>query len=117
MARNPGTRQNGGSFDEATIEAVWQKGRPVPGYEDPPLSFRPFLRQHQPCFDGLAEAYLVCEQCAFRERRTKCEQRGINLVGIQVDLCVGERRGELLDAIGRTAARQFVREVLGVIVG
>jgi hypothetical protein len=32
MARNSGTRQDGRSFDEATIEAVWQKGRPVPGY-------------------------------------------------------------------------------------
>jgi 5-methylcytosine-specific restriction endonuclease McrA len=28
MARNPNTRTDGGSFDEATIEAVWQKGTP-----------------------------------------------------------------------------------------
>ena len=26
MARNTGTRTDGGLFDEATIEAVWQKG-------------------------------------------------------------------------------------------
>lgn len=32
MARNPGTNRNGGSFDAATIEAVWQKGKLVPGY-------------------------------------------------------------------------------------
>lgn len=32
MARNPGSRQNGGSFDEATIEAVWQKAKQIPGY-------------------------------------------------------------------------------------
>jgi hypothetical protein len=32
MARNPGTTQNGASFDQITIEAVWQKGTPVPGY-------------------------------------------------------------------------------------
>lgn len=31
MARNPGTRRDGGGFDEATIEAIWQKGRYVPG--------------------------------------------------------------------------------------
>ncbi len=31
MARNPGTTSRGGNFDEATIEAVWQKGTPVPG--------------------------------------------------------------------------------------
>ncbi|MCC7486567.1 MAG: HNH endonuclease [Burkholderiales bacterium] len=32
MAHNPGRKKDGGSFDEATIEAVWQKGTPVPGY-------------------------------------------------------------------------------------
>ena len=32
MARNPGTNQYGGSFDEATIEAVWRKGTPEPQY-------------------------------------------------------------------------------------
>ena len=31
MARNSGTRENGGVFDEQTIEAVWQKGKPEPG--------------------------------------------------------------------------------------
>lgn len=31
MARNHGTNKNGGSFDEATIEAVWQRGTSVPG--------------------------------------------------------------------------------------
>jgi len=28
MAKNPNTRTDGGSFDQATIEAVWQKGPP-----------------------------------------------------------------------------------------
>ena len=32
MARYPGTNRNGGSFDAITVEAVWQKGTPVPGY-------------------------------------------------------------------------------------
>lgn len=32
MARNPGTKSNGGSFDDATIEAVWQKGTPESNY-------------------------------------------------------------------------------------
>ena len=31
MARNPGTTSSGGNFDEATIDAVWQKGAAVPG--------------------------------------------------------------------------------------
>jgi hypothetical protein len=32
MARNPGTKKDGASFDEATIEAVWRKGTPEPQY-------------------------------------------------------------------------------------
>lgn len=30
MARNPNTTSSGASFDEKTIEAVWQKGTPEP---------------------------------------------------------------------------------------
>lgn len=33
MARNPNTTTSGGSFTDATIEAVWQKGTPEPGLE------------------------------------------------------------------------------------
>jgi len=36
MARNPNTTTSGGSFGDATIEAVWQKGTPEP----PHSSFR-----------------------------------------------------------------------------
>ena len=32
MARNPNTNSRGESFDEATIEAVWEKGIPEPAY-------------------------------------------------------------------------------------
>jgi hypothetical protein len=32
MTREPNTTTRGGSFDEKTIEAVWQKGTPEPGY-------------------------------------------------------------------------------------
>jgi len=32
MARNPNTTSSGGSFDENTIEAVWQKGTPEPNH-------------------------------------------------------------------------------------
>ena len=32
MARQPSTTTSGGSFDEATIEAVWRKGTPEPQY-------------------------------------------------------------------------------------
>jgi hypothetical protein len=32
MARNPNTNSRGEPFDEATIEAVWEKGAPEPQY-------------------------------------------------------------------------------------
>ena len=32
MARNSGTKKDGGSFDTDTIEAVWKKGIPEQGY-------------------------------------------------------------------------------------
>lgn len=37
MARNPGTTKSGGSFDEATIEAVWRK---APRNPEQPLSVK-----------------------------------------------------------------------------
>lgn len=33
MARQSSTTTRGGGFDDKTIEAVWQKGTPEPGYE------------------------------------------------------------------------------------
>ncbi len=32
MTRNHNTNTRGGAFDAATIEAVWQKGKPIAGY-------------------------------------------------------------------------------------
>lgn len=32
MARNPSTNAAGGTFDAATIEAVWKKGREIAGF-------------------------------------------------------------------------------------
>ena len=32
MTRHPNTTTSGGGFDERTIEAVWQKGKPEPAY-------------------------------------------------------------------------------------
>ena len=32
MARQPNTTTEGKPFDEATIESVWQKGKPEPSY-------------------------------------------------------------------------------------
>lgn len=32
VARRPGTDRHGREFPPATVEAVWRKGRPIPGY-------------------------------------------------------------------------------------
>ncbi len=34
MARQHGTRSDGRSFDEATVSAVWRKGKSVTGYDE-----------------------------------------------------------------------------------
>jgi hypothetical protein len=33
LTRNRNAKSNGGGFDGATVQAVWQKGRAVPGYD------------------------------------------------------------------------------------
>jgi 5-methylcytosine-specific restriction endonuclease McrA len=33
MARNRGTDRNGSGFDDKTVQAVWKKGRTVPGID------------------------------------------------------------------------------------
>lgn len=38
MARSNNTTTSGTSFDSATVQAVWQKGSPVPGYD--PATYR-----------------------------------------------------------------------------
>ena len=80
-------------------------------------ALRPFLGQHESRFNGLSQTNLIRKQRALRQRGLECEESGIDLVGIQIDLCIRERRRELLDAIGRAAARELVGEVLGVVVG
>jgi hypothetical protein len=53
--------------------------------QDPPLSFGPFLRDDQTRFGRFPEADLIGEQRASGERGLECEQRGLDLMGIQVD--------------------------------
>ena len=54
---------------------------------------------------------------ALGERAAKGEQRRLDLMRIEVDLRVGQNRGELLDAVRRAASTELVGEVLGVEVG
>ncbi len=40
--RAPGTKRSGGAFDDATIVAVWRKGRAIAGYD-------PAVWRHDSC--------------------------------------------------------------------
>ena len=54
-----------------------------------PVRLGPLLRQHEARLDGLAEADLVGEEHALAEGLSQREERGINLVRLEVDARVG----------------------------
>ena len=80
--------------------------------QDAPLALRPPLRQHQPRLDRLAEADLVGQQHAPRERRPEREQRRVDLVRVQIDLGIDQGAGQPVVAVRRAAARQLVGQSL-----
>jgi hypothetical protein len=86
-------------------------------HQDAALSLRPFLRNHQPGFDGFAQADFVSEERSFGKRGVECEKRRVHLMRIQIDLSAGHGTGELFDAVGRAAFGQLVCEIFGVVVG
>lgn len=77
-----------------------------------PTPLRPLLGEQQPRLNGLAEANLISKNCTLREGRPKREQRGVDLVRIEIHLGVRERCGKFLDAVRRAAQAQFVSEQL-----
>ena len=102
-------------FGQLLIPLLAQVGRRDD--ENPPPALRSFLREHEARFDGLAQADLIRQQRTFRKRRLESEQRGVDLVRVEVYLRIHQGACELLHAVGRTAPRQLVREIFGVIVG
>ena len=62
-------------------------------HEQTTLPLGPQLAEHQPCLDGLAEAHLVREQHALAQRRAEGEQRGVDLVWVQVNGGIEEGHG------------------------
>jgi hypothetical protein len=58
--------------------------------EDPPATFGSKLTDDEAGLDRLAEPHFVREQRAPRQRRTKCEERGVDLMRIEVDRRVHE---------------------------
>ena len=81
------------------------------------MSASSWLPQDQASFNCFAQANFVCEDSALRERILECEERGFDLVRVEVDLSVGEYCSEFLDAVSSAAASEIVSEVFCVVVG
>ena len=64
----------------------------------------PFLRDQQARLDGFAEADFVGKNGALGQRVARSEQRGIDLVRVQVDLSIQQRTGHAVHGIGRGTA-------------
>ena len=86
--------------------------------ENAPLALRPPLRDHQSRLDGFAQAHLVGQNGAARDRRLQREQRRIDLMRVHFDARGGERLGERIiahalqrDAVGKVET--MIRRVAG----
>jgi hypothetical protein len=73
--------------------------------EHPPIPLCPFLGEHEASFDRLAKPDFIRKQRTFGKRRLECEQRGIDLMWIEVYLCIDQRTRKLLYAVWGTALR------------
>ena len=74
-----------------------------------------FCEKHQACLNGLSQADFVREQGALGERRIECEECGINLVRVKIDLGTRNRTCELFQAVGWAAFGQLVGKIFCVI--
>ena len=105
-------RRQGGFAGEFLIPLLAEIGGD--NDEQFPFALCPFLREQNAGLDGLAQADLVGQDCASRQGGTEGEQGSVNLVGVQINLGIGERCREFLNAVRSAAFRQFVREILRV---
>jgi len=60
-------------------------------HEDPALALGPILTDDKSRFDSLAKSHLVGEDHALGEWRAQCKKRCLDLVRIEVDLCIEKR--------------------------
>ncbi|OIQ71762.1 hypothetical protein GALL_466190 [mine drainage metagenome] len=72
--------------------------------QNAPLALGPLLREHEARLDGLAQTHLIRQKRALGKGRVEGEQCGIDLVGIEVDLCIDQRAGKLFDTVRGAAA-------------
>lgn len=82
--------------------------------EDPALAFGPELAHHKARLDRLAEAHLVRQENALRERRAQGKERRLDLMRIQVDRRVQKRLPKTVEILA-AFPRQGIREELCLI--
>jgi hypothetical protein len=85
-------------------------------HEQATTTLSPILAENDAGLNRLPKSNLVGQHHALRERRLQSEQRGLDLMGVQVDGGIEERHGQAVEPASR-AARQVVSEVLRVVGG
>jgi hypothetical protein len=112
LAVGPGFKQAGGDTElvcQFLMPLLAQVGRGDD--QNAALALGPFLRDQQACFDGFAETDFVGKDGAPGQRVARREQRGVDLVRVQVDLSIQQRTGHAVHGIGRGTAGQLMREI------
>ena len=83
--------------------------RPESGWqnqEDASFSFGPSLSDDDGRFDGLAETHFIGQNCTLGQWGTDSEQGSVNLMGIQVNLGVGDGLRQAIQTPATAAQRQ-----------
>lgn len=83
--------------------------------QQPPATLGPSLSEQNSGLDSLSETDLVCEDGTPGEGGAKSKQSSFNLVRIEINLSVCERRCEAVDRRRARPLRQFVRKITSVV--
>jgi hypothetical protein len=83
--------KNGGGQEELVGEFLAPLLAEVRGtyYQEAVFALGPLLGEQDASLDRLSQADLIGEDCSLRERRAKSKQRRLDLVRVQVNLCIG----------------------------
>ena len=87
--------------------------------QDVPAPLGPALRDHQAGLDRLAQPHLVGQDHALRQRVAEGEQRGLDLMRVQIDLRIHQRGGQQICGLTAPAhsTRKLPCDVLAVVGG
>jgi hypothetical protein len=102
-ARVSSTRARTENFSRRARFATAGAGR-GDDQQHPATTLRPALRDAETGLDGLPEAHLVGQQHPARDGRLQREERGVDLVGVEIDAGVADGAGDPVD-IGASCAR------------